>query len=480
MKIKIINIDLRVLNMRTRMPFKYGITTLTALPHLFVHVTADVNGRTSTGVASDGLAPKWFTKNPKTTVRNDLEEMIDVIRHAAALASGEGECASMFDLWKKLTAKQSRYGQSKNYPPLLWNFGVSLVERAAIDAICRATGRPFHQALRENIFGIRLGEVYDELSGLEPKDLLPAEPVESVIARHTVGLADPLTDAEIPPAERVDDGLPQSLEAATRTYGLTHYKIKLIGDPAKDIPRLKAIAQIVTGDYAFTLDGNENFHEVETFRRLWETLAGDASLKDFLSHLLFVEQPFHRDIALSDDLQRTLPTWTTRPPMIIDESDGAVGDLPRALDCGYAGTSHKNCKGVLKGIANRCLIEKRNRDNPTAGHVMSDEDLASVGPVAMLQDLAVASAMGMTHAERNGHHYFRGLSMYPADIQQQVLAAHDGLYVAHRDGYPTLNIRNGQLAVGSINRAMFGYGFDLDPSRFEPLAEWKFESLGLG
>ena len=55
--------------------------------------------------------------------------------------------------------------------------------------------------------------------------------------------------------------------------------------------------------------------------------------------------------------------WPDRPPLIIDESDGAVGDVPRALSLGYAGASHKNCKGIVKGIANaaRLRLEQKRR-----------------------------------------------------------------------------------------------------------------------
>src|SRR5438876_991781 len=66
MSIKVQEIELRVLNMRTRMPFRYGIAALTALPHLFVRCIVDVNGKTHAGIAADGLPPKWFTKDPHT------------------------------------------------------------------------------------------------------------------------------------------------------------------------------------------------------------------------------------------------------------------------------------------------------------------------------------------------------------------------------------------------------------------------------
>ena len=74
--------------------------------------------------------------------------------------------------------------------------------------------------------------------------------------------------------------------------------------------------------------------------------------------------------------------------MIIDESDGGLESSREALRLGYVGTSHKNCKGVFKGIANACLIAKRKAEDLGGRFELSSEDLANVGPVAMLQDMA--------------------------------------------------------------------------------------------
>ena len=52
------NVDFFVLNMRTRMPFRYGIASLVALPHLFVRLEAEVDGAGQVGLASEGLPPK--------------------------------------------------------------------------------------------------------------------------------------------------------------------------------------------------------------------------------------------------------------------------------------------------------------------------------------------------------------------------------------------------------------------------------------
>src|SRR2546428_6121899 len=147
------------------------------------------------------------------------------------------------------------------------------------------------------------------------------------------------------------------------------------------------------------------------------------------------------------------------------EQAGDVGLLQQRLTNEYAGTSHKNCKGIVKGIANACLLEKRRRDGERV--VLTGEDLCSLGPVALLQDLAMMALLGIEHVERNGHHYYRGLSMWPADWQDAALAAHGDLYCRHRDGFACLHIREGRVALDSVNTAPFGVTTLFDPSRFE-------------
>ena len=482
MTIRVVGTDLHVLNMHARLPFRYGIVTMTALPHLFVRAELEVDGRRSFGLAADGLPPKWFTKNPDTSFRDDLAQMVKVITTACDIARAEPKAPNLFTWWRSLYDHQRAWAGGWGLPGLLSGFGSSLVERAVIDAFCRAENVTFARAVREDRFGIDLGRMHPELEGAKPRDLLPAEPLRTIVARHTVGLTDALTDAEVPEAERVDDGLPQSLEACVRAYGLTHFKIKLWGDVAKDVERVTRVAEVIGratggGEYAYTLDGNENFKQVEAFRAFWESLTRDPKLSGFLGRLIFVEQPLHRDVAMGAAAAEAFAAWRDRPPTIIDESDGEIGTSRAALACGYVGTSHKNCKGVFKGLANACLIEHRQRAEPGGRYVLSGEDLCNVGPVALPQDLAALASFGVTHAERNGHHYFRGLSMYPADVQESVLQAHGDLYARHERGFATLNVQRGAIRVGSVVDAPFGVGFHFDPSRFTPLSHWTFDSL---
>jgi hypothetical protein len=472
MSIHIDHGDIHLLDLRTRMPFKYGIATMTSTPHAFVRLVVEVAGRPSVGIAADHLPPKWFTKDPARPIADEVADMLRVIDHAVQSAAGI-HADSPFDAWRQVDAAQSAWGRSQSLPPLLTQFGTSLVERAMIEAVCRATGQPFARLLRTDAFGMRLGDIHRALAGRTPADLLPERPLNRIIARHTVGLADLLTDADIAPDERLDDGLPQSLVACIRTYGLRHFKIKVSGTLDRDRERLDRIGRILSeyapADYAFSLDGNEQFHAVADFRTFWDELCRAAELERFFEHLLFVEQPLHRDVALQPEVAGMLNDWPGRPPLIIDESDAELDNLPRALALGYAGTSHKNCKGVFKSIANACLLAQRSREEPARRFIMSGEDLANIGPVALLQDLAVCASLGIESVERNGHHYFAGLSMFPAEVQRQVLEAHGDLYHPSRDGWPTLTVRAGVLQTDSVVESPFGVSPVIRVEQFTPL-----------
>lgn len=480
-KVRALGCEFRVLDMRTRMPFKYGIASLSALPHVFVQVDLEIGGRPARGLASEGLPPKWFTKNPETTFAADLADMLEVLRHAADSAVAAGTRESAFELWQHIHLHQVAWGRSRAFPGLLSGLGTALIERAVLDGLCRALEIPFARALRQNRFGIHLPEVHPELPPASPSDFLPEAPVPSISVRHTVGLADPLEDAEIPAGERLDDGLPQSLAASIRRYGLHAFKLKLSGHLDRDLDRLRHVARVLEEAGIrkpfWTLDGNEQFKSVAAFREFWDRFEADAALGEFRGGRLFVEQPLHRDVALSGAAATELLPWADRPPMIIDESDGEPGALVTALAQGYSGVSHKNCKGVFRGIANACLLEWRRRRAPERSLVLSSEDLANVGPVAMLQDLAVAACLGLRHSERNGHHYFRGLSMFAPDVQAAVLAAHADLYQASPLGFPTLAIRDGRIPTRGVLAAPFGCALQLDLARYTPLADWTPTSL---
>ncbi len=444
---------------------------MSEVPHLFLRTRVTSGAASAPGVAAEGLPPKWFTKNPATTFEQDLPEMLEVIRHAAAIANDVAlRPVSCFDFWREVNRQQAAWAEERRIAPLLANLGVSLAERAVLDGLCRVARQPLHRMIQANRLGLDLRAIYPELGAAEPRELLPETPLEQCWVRHTVGLGDPLEAGDIAAAERVDDGLPQDLETSIREYGLRYFKVKLAGAPEADFTRLERAAAVLQratgGDYVVTLDGNENFADFGAFRSFWDEARTRSALRAFWSRIEVVEQPVHRNEALGDAAGTALGAWPDRPFLIIDESDGNLGDLPRALDLGYAGTSHKNCKGIIKGVANACLLERRRRNG--ANSVLTGEDLCNLGPVALLQDLAMTAALGIGHVERNGHHYYRGLSMLPEQWQADTVAAHGDLYERHTQGFAWLRIRDGRLQLSSVNSAPFGVQFlprveQLDP-----------------
>lgn len=476
-------IDLRIQNMRTRMPFKFGISTMTAVPHLVLGLVLEVDGRTVEGCSADHLPPKWFTKNPQTSLEDEVGDMISVIRHASDAALSIGPATDPFTFWQELYRVQKRWGTGRSFAPLLWGLGTSLVERAMIEAFCRLKGLNFNQAVRSNAFGLRFDVLYSQLADLSPSDVFPASPATVTNVRHTVGLGDPLTEPEIPPDERCDDGLPQSLDQVIDTYGISYFKIKLFGDKERDFDRMKRTAKIIEGrlkQFAFTMDGNENYGDMESFRSFWEALREDRDLAGFLRRLICIEQPLHRNVALDESVRRHFQAWPDRPPFIIDESDGDIGDVKRAVEIGYAGTSYKNCKGVFKGLSNAAYLKYLARQHPDRPHILTSEDLSNIGPIALMQDLAVLATLGVDHTERNSHHYFKGLTVWPREIQEKVLTHHPDLFSMHREGYPYMRIDQGQINMKSVTNSPFGVGFEFDgplSTRLTPVDDWSYASL---
>ncbi len=86
----------------------------------------------------------------------------------------------------------------------------------------------------------------------------------------------------------------------------------------------------------------------------------------------------------------------------------------------------------------------------------------------MQQDLALGALIGVTHAERNGHHYVDGFGDTPATEAEAFLAAHPDLY--GRDGQTIrLSIHDGDLLTGSLTSPGFATGLHPDWPALSPL-----------
>ena len=84
---------------------------------------------------------------------------------------------------------------------------------------------------------------------------------------------------------------------------------------------------------------------------------------------------------------------------------------------------------------------------------MSAEDLTTQGGIAVQQDLMLASLVGASHVERNGHHYVDGMAGAPQAEQDAYLAAHGDLYKRAGNGRARLDIQNGAVSLRSMAQA---------------------------
>jgi hypothetical protein len=302
--------------------------------------------------------------------------------------------------------------------------------------------------VRANRIGLNASTAGD-LAGFDIGKFLAAiEPAKSIHVRHTVGLLDALTESDVG-ANRLNDGLPESLEAAIATYGHTYFKLKVAGDIDADIDRLSRIAAVLDrlpGTYLATLDGNEQFDDVGAVAALWRRIEGESRLQRLKRAILFIEQPIARARALS----ASVAALAKEISIEVDESDADIGAFNEAREHGYTGISSKACKGFYRGLLNRARMTKWNEEAEEDTFFMSGEDLTTQSGVAVQQDFAQALLVGVTHVERNGHHYVDGMAGAPPAEQEAFRAAHPKLYVRVNDRV-RLAINKGRATLESLS-----------------------------
>lgn len=470
-------------NSTTRLPFRYGSACLTHCPQSVLKVSIEANGKLGSGYSSDCLPPGWFDKAPDKDFSQQIDDMLAVIALAEKTFSEElAHPMEFFPAWLIAYERVHRRVAEWHLPPLLANFGVSMVERAVIDAMARLFRLSFHMAIRENILSIQPGDVHQQLAGMPITDWLPELPATAVYVRHTIGLADPLTTSEITPEERLTDGFPQSLEQYLERSGIRYLKIKVSNQLDRDLDRLRTVASLVErhrgNDYRVTLDGNEQYKHAEQFDEFMNAIRDTPELQTMFANTLVIEQPLDRKIALDEAHTAGIRRLAQTLPVIIDESDGDLDAYVRAIELGYRGVSSKNCKGPIRSLLNAGLTWLHNDYGKRDDFVMTGEDLCTVGIVSVQSDLCLVATLGLSHVERNGHHYHLGLSYLPRRQQQAALEAHGDLY-ANQDGIISPRIVDGRFNIASLQCPGFGFAVEPDMESMATPESWSFESLGL-
>ncbi|MEJ6021045.1 enolase C-terminal domain-like protein [Ramlibacter sp. PS4R-6] len=449
MKLRIREIELYERPVHLRLPFRFGVVTLRDCPQAFVRARIETEGGASGwGAAAEMMAPKWFDKNLQLTNEQNFEQLRGTLRLARDAYLSDAGAATAFGHFARHHDAQMAAGAAQGYNPLLAAYGPALIDRAVLDALCRLQGVSFYEAMRANLPGI--GGERREFAGFDFGAFLSSlRPAATIEARHTVGMVDAITAADL--TERVNDGLPETLEEVIAAWGHRYFKLKVGGNLQADVARLEAIAQVLDRarePYFASLDGNEQYADAQGVAQLVDAIRTHPSLARLWQSILFIEQPIARKVALDVDLRDA----KLGKPVIVDESDGELDTFVQARERGYAGVSSKTCKGFYKSVLNAARCRQWG-----PGYFLSAEDLTTQAGLSVQQDLALVNLLGVTHVERNGHYYVNGLAAQSREEQQVFLDAHPDVY-ERTHGAVRLKIDGGKIALGSLAGPGFASG----------------------
>jgi hypothetical protein len=471
-RLRLLDVDRFEQPFRLRLPFRFGAVTVThgRLAIVRVRIRTE-DGREGEGWVAETLAAKWFDKNPALTDEQNLHQLRKALEITAD-AYLAAPLLTAFDLHAQHHRPILAAGGAIGLLPLVASFGPALVDRAVLDALCRLEGMSFWRAMRANLPGMRSHAIAPDLHDFDFSTFLAAlEPTTEIEARHTVGLVDPIVAGDQAHGTRVDDGLPETLTEVVKTYGQRFFKLKVGGNVEADLDRLTRIAGVldtVEGPLGITLDGNEQYEDVDAVVALWEAMDAKPSLQRLCASTLFIEQPIKRQVALA----KSIAPLARLRPVIIDESDGDLEAFLHAQALGYTGVSSKACKGLYKSLVNLARCRRWNAKGE-GSFFMSGEDLTTQAGLPVQQDLALVALLGLGHVERNGHHYIDGFAGRSDDEAHAFLAAHPDLYHL-QDGRVRLRIEHGRLRLGSLDVPGFASGATPDVATAEPMpaAQW--------
>ena len=436
-------------DVRLRMPFRFGVVTLTEAPQTFVRVCIRTgDGREGWGMGAELLAPKWFDKSPELSNEDNFDQLRRALAIAAEAYRAEIAPRTAFGLHAACASDCREAAEGAGLPPLAAGFGPALLDRAILDALLQLEEVSVFEAARRNLFDLSAALTPDLGDFDLDRFLAGLRPTPHIDLRHTVGLVDPIGADDLAGRDRVDDGLPETLEEVIREHGVTHFKLKVGGDVAADIDRLTRIARALEPLpwYRATLDGNEQYADVDGVLELWRAIEAAPELARLRDAILFIEQP----IARAKALECEVTPLVRLKPVEIDESDGTLDAFLAAKALGYTGVSSKSCKGFYRSLLNRARCAAWNLEAGEERYFMSAEDLTTQAGLAVQQDLALATLTGCTHVERNGHHYVNGMAAAPEAEQEAFLAAHPDLYQRSL-GAVRLKIEDGVLRIGSLD-----------------------------
>ena len=272
------------------------------------------------------------------------------------------------------------------------------------------------------------GKYLDQYTSRQPKPNMPLY--------HLIGALDPLTDADI--AERLNDGLPETLPEWIAADGLTHLKIKLNGDDLDwDVARVLAIDKVTAETQAkrgvetwhYSADFNETCQDVEYLLEFLNQI--QAAESNAFQRLAYIEQPTDRDLKAHPE--NKMHKAAEIKPVVIDESLTDFETFLLAREQGYSGVALKACKGQSQALLMGAAAAEY-------GMFLAVQDLTCPGASFLHSAGLAARIPGVTAIEGNS--------------RQFCPSANDGW----RDEFPSIfNITDGTVGTHILTAPGLGY-----------------------
>ncbi|MBN2023814.1 MAG: mandelate racemase/muconate lactonizing enzyme family protein [Pirellulales bacterium] len=366
--VRVVSAESRTEHFRYRTPIRFGGRTLVEATLLDVAVEVETrSGRRACGFGSMPMSDGWAWPSKTVASADALAAMIGLGRQMAQAAVDGGASGHPLEIAHELGQHcagvaetiATAAGLAEPMPRLAQLVATSPLEAAIHDAYGRALGRNSYDVLGGEFVNRDLAAyLTDEFAGEYLDRYTLRRPKATMPLYHLVGALDPLTGADV--AQRIGDGLPETLGEWIRADGLTHLKIKLAGDDLDwDVQRVVAVDRVAAPVQAqrgcaawfYSADFNEKCENVEYVLAFLARL-GELS-PEALARLQYIEQPTSRDLRAHPE--NRMHEAARIKPVVIDEALVDFESLELSRRQGYSGVALKACKGhgeaLLMGAA---------------------------------------------------------------------------------------------------------------------------------
>jgi len=409
--IRVENVDFSYEEFRYRAPYKFGGVPVDRATILNVTCTVrTAGGKVAKGFGSMPLGNVWSFPSRQMSYDATLGAMKRLAERVAEITGGYREYGHPIDLNMALEPLYLRAAEEVSrelklaapIPKLCTLVTASPFDAAIHDAFGKAHGRSSYQTYGPDFMARDLSHYLGaEFQGERLGRYILGEPKPRIALFHSVGGADPITEADIP--RRLNDGLPETLAEWIDFNGLTHIKIKLQGDELKwDIERTVTIDRVAAeaqrrrgvGGWSYCVDFNERCPNVGYLLEYLRVVKEKAPAG--FARILYVEQPTARD--LRADPANVMHEAAKLRPVVIDESLTDLESLLLARRMGYTGVALKACKGQSQAMLMAAAAQKYKM-------FLCVQDLTCPG-AALIHSAGIAAHVpGVSGIEANARQY---------------------------------------------------------------------------